>query len=224
MTHVSLWTLLAVALSVSVCLGQDKKSPEIKGWGVVTDADGDCKITEDKGTLTITIPKTHHDLTYTAAYTKLNAPRVLQPAEGDFTLQVNVSAYPLPSGAGSSGGAHSFVSTGLLIWQDDKNYIRAERAAVAQGAKPFLWVERFKEGKSVTKQLKPSDDKPVSLRVVRKGNKFTYFCDEDGEGKNWTEFHSDEADLAAKLSVGVAAINSTDREFTAKLSGLELRK
>jgi regulation of enolase protein 1 (concanavalin A-like superfamily) len=219
-------SLAAVLLCTALCWGQGSKSEsktaDLEGWGAITDPDGDCKVAAEKGMLTIVVPKTHHDLTYTVDYTRLNSPRVLQPAEGDFTLEVNVPAYPLPTDAGSSGGNHSFVSSGLLIWLDDKNFIRAERAAVAQGKAPFLWVERFKDGKSATQKFKPFEDKAVGLRIVRKGNKLTYLCDQDGEGKNWLEFHSDEAEFPAKLSVGVTAINSTDREFAVKLSGLKL--
>ncbi|MDB5308691.1 MAG: hypothetical protein JWO38_2893 [Gemmataceae bacterium] len=218
-------TLLTAAFCVAVGAAPtppEKKTPTIKGWGDVTDPDGDCRVAEDKGVLTITVPKTHHDLTYTDEYTKLNSPRVLQRVEGDFTLRVKIPAFPLPGDVASSGGQHSFVSTGLLIWQDDKNFIRMERAAVAKGETPFVWVERFADGKSAAHHFSQLADKDTGLRVVRKGNKFTFLYDDGGEGKDWAEAHVEDIELPAKIQVGVTAINTTVREFAPKLTGLEL--
>src|SRR6478672_5429970 len=127
------------------------KGSKLAGWGEVVDPDGDCKVTEDKGTLTLTVPKTHHDLTYQEDVTKLNAPRVLQPVEGDFTLTVTVKAYPPPMGLQSSSGKHTFCSTGLLIWQDDKHYVRLERASSGSGddTNLFGYMEYFADGKTL---------------------------------------------------------------------------
>ncbi len=136
--------LLAMFLLTGVALADDVK--KIKDWGEVVDPDKDCTIEEKAGLLIIKVPGKHHDLTYTDAYTKLNAPRILQPVAGDFTVTVKV-AFPLPKDAKSSGGAHAFASSGLLLWQDDKNYIRLDRAAVAQSAEPFVWVKGFKKRK-----------------------------------------------------------------------------
>ena len=221
MNHTFRLTLLSLAVCLPLSAAPDKTPQLIKGWGEVTDPDGDCRIIEDKGEVTITVPKAWHDLTYNDEYTKLNTPRVLQPVEGDFTLQVKVRAFPLPGDAASSGGRHSFVSTGLLVWQDEKNFIRLERAAVGSGA-PFIWVQGFTDGKSAFRQLKPLADTDTSLRVVRKGNRFTFLYDEGGQGKDWTEAHAEEVELPAKLRAGVVAINTTVREFPARLTGLEL--
>jgi hypothetical protein len=215
----------AAGTSPSVGSAQGKKPQAVKGWGEVTDPDGDCRVAEEKGVLTITVPKTHHDLTYTADFTKLNAPRVLRPAEGDFTLTVKARAFSLPGDVESSSGVVSFVSAGLLVWQDDKNFIRLERAAVGQGETPFVWVERFQGGKPVSQKLKPlaDADKDTGLRVVRKGNSLSFLYDEGGKGDSWAEAHAEEAELPAKLRVGVAAVNTTAREFLARLTELELR-
>lgn len=216
------WMLLSLAVCLPLSAAPEKKPQSIKGWGQVTDPDGDCRVAEKKGEVTVTVPGIHHDLTYTDKYTKLNSPRVLQPVEGDFTLQVKVRAFPLPGDAASSGGQFSFVSTGLLIWQDDKNFIRLERAAVSKSEAPFVWVERFQDGKSVSQQIKRIADEDTALRVVRKGKRFTFLYDKDGKGKDWVEAFSDEVELPAKLRVGVVAVNSTVREFPARLTGLKL--
>lgn len=217
-----IWLSFCLPLIAAPPPSPDKKPQPIKGWGEITDPDGDCRVAEDKGDLTITVPKTHHDLTYTEKYTKLNGPRVLQPVEGDFTLEVKVRAFPPPGNVASSGGQYSFVSAGLLIWQDEKNFIRMERAAVGNSDTPFVWIERFADGKASVQKMKRLSDKATGLRVVRKGNQFAFLYDEDGEGKTWVEAHSGEIEMPAKLDVGVATINSTVREFPVRLTGLKL--
>jgi regulation of enolase protein 1 (concanavalin A-like superfamily) len=197
----------------------DRKAQTIDGWGTVVDPDGDCRVRQDKGKLTITVPKTYHDLTYQEDRFKLNAPRVLQPAKGDFQLQVEVATFPIPDADTSSSGAATFVSSGLLVWADEKNFIRMERAATGGGSAPFIWVELFQDGKSVTHKAQDIEDKPTHLRVSRSGDKLTFETSPDG--KDWTEVHSAELKLPEKIQVGVLAINTTTREFSAQLQGLK---
>ena len=151
----------------------------------------------------------------------MNAPRLLRPVAGDFTLQVKVLEFPVPDDKTPSGGQHSFASAGLLVWQDEKNFIRLERAAV-YGGTPFVWVERFKDGKSVSKQISRGAGNDTGLRVTRKGDKFTFEFDGGGEGKAWEQIHAEEVEMPRTLLAGVAAVNTTVREFSPRLSKLEL--
>lgn len=209
---------LAVCLFLEQAFAEEKPAQTIKGFGTVVDPDGDCQFKEDDGRVTIIVPKTHHDLTYTADYTKLNSPRILQDAKGDFSLEDKVEAFELPNGKASSGGNFSFVSSGLLIWQDDHNFIRMDRAAV--GNSPFIWIERFQDGKSASQKMRPIENKDTYLRVTRKGDKFTFETSEDG--KDWAEIHAEEAKLAHQLKVGVLAINTTTEDFSVRLKDLKL--
>ena len=191
---------------------------EIKDWGKVVDPDMDCKVKEDAGSFMITIPGKHHDLTYTEAYTKLNAPRILQPVAGDFTLTVIVD-FALPKGAKSSGGAHAFTSGGLLLWQDDKNYIRLERAAVSQSEAPFVWVEGFLNGKSVYQGLRRVGEAVTSLKIARQEGKLKFSYDDGAKGE-WQELEIRETIEIPFKQAGVAAINSTDREHVVTFTEL----
>ena len=121
-------SLILLAICTPLIAAPNTKPQEISGWGEAIDPDGDCQVTERDGDVTITVRNTHHDLTYTDEYTKLNSPRIVQAVDGDFTLQVTVHAFPMPGDVASSGGRFSFVSSGLLIWVDDKNFIRFERS------------------------------------------------------------------------------------------------
>lgn len=152
-----IWGAVCMPLVAAPALGEERQL--VEGWGEIIDPDGDCRVAEDQGDVAITVPKTRHDLTYADKNAKLNAPRVLQSVEGDFTLEVTVRAFPLPGDAASSGGQYSFVSTGLLVWQDEKNFIRLERAAVGNSDAPFVWIEQFTEGQSAFQTLKPLGNK-----------------------------------------------------------------
>ena len=137
---------LAVFAFVDAAPVKAKKAQIIKGWGTVIDPDRDCKVTEDKGKVTITVPTTYHDLTYTDVSTKRNAPRILQDVKGDFRVQVKVRAFPLPQANTSSSGKDSLVSSGLLVWIDDKHFLRLERAAKGEMASPFIKATLFQDG------------------------------------------------------------------------------
>jgi hypothetical protein len=211
--------LLAVTAMVTLTV-QAAEEKVIKGWGTVTDPDGDCELKNEDDSVTITIPGKHHDLTHTAAYIKLNAPRILQPAEGDFTLELKTPRFALPADAKSSGGKFSFVSTGLLLWQDEKNFIRLERASVAGVEEPFVWVEGFQDGKSVFQGMKRVSDKETGLRITRTDKKLKYYYD-DGAVGGWSEIEGKDVDIPT-THAGVAAINTTNLPMAYRLSGLKL--
>jgi regulation of enolase protein 1 (concanavalin A-like superfamily) len=197
--------------------GQDKKALTIKGWGTWIDPDGDCKVEAKEDKVTITVPTTHHDLSSNDNFTKLNAPRILQKASGDFSLQVKAAALPLPGKDTSSSGFHSFISCGLLVYVDDKNFIRMERAAEGNGGGEFVWVERFTDGKPASRKLHAIANKETALRLQRSGAKLTFSISQDAEAATWTEVHTDDSELPKELQVGVLAINTTTAIFAPEL-------
>jgi regulation of enolase protein 1 (concanavalin A-like superfamily) len=212
-----LFAPLGVLLLVGVAAAQEAKT-ETNDWGKLIDPDRDCKLTAADNTLTITIPNTCHDLTYQGDDSKRNAPRVLRPATGDFKLEVKVAKFPLPKPDTSSNGKHSFVSAGLLVWQDDKNFVRAERASAA--GPPFVWVEVFQDGQTADSKMHPLSDKDTWLRVTRSKDKLTFEASEDG--KTWTDVHETEVKLPVAVKAGGLAINTTTSEFAPKLVDLTL--
>jgi regulation of enolase protein 1 (concanavalin A-like superfamily) len=214
--------VMALALVLVACVfAEDKKPQEIKGWGTVVDADGDCRFEEKDGTVTITVPKTNHDLTYQDEAGRFNAPRILREVEGDFTIEVKVPKFPLPGGDVVVTGPHTFVSAGLLIWQDEKNFFRIERAAV--GTPPFAYVGGFRDGKSACHELQQLSDTDTIVRAERKGNKLT-FAARAADAANWSDLFSETYELPAKLKVGVESVNTINRDFPAKFQELKLVK
>jgi regulation of enolase protein 1 (concanavalin A-like superfamily) len=197
------------------------KAQTIEGWGTVVDPDGDCRVKQEKGKVTITVPETYHDLTYQGDRHKLNAPRILQDVGDDFRLQVKVGAFTLPERATSSSGGNVFLSCGLLAWADERNFVRLERASWSADS-PVVFVELFRDGKSVWHRGHPIADRATYLRLSRRGNALTFEASEDG--KDWTELHAQDFALPRKLQVGVLAINTTTRAFSAHLEGLKVQK
>jgi regulation of enolase protein 1 (concanavalin A-like superfamily) len=190
-------------------------------WGALVDPDKDCRTAEKDGVLTITVPGTHHNLTHTPTGTRLNSPRVLKDVKGDFRAQVTVKAFPLPAPNTSVNGGFSFISAGLLVWQDDKQFVRLDRAAEGGTQEsPFAWVEVFEGGKSVKRQFRAVPNKDTFLRITRAGNKLTFETSEDG--KDWGEVMATDVKLAEGLKVGVLAINTTTREFGPHFEGLTI--
>lgn len=215
--------LLLVAFAVVAAPVKEKKVQVIKGWGAVIDPDRDCKVTVDEGKVTITVPTTCHDLTYFEDGTKRNAPRILQDVKGDFRVQVKVRVFPLPQENTSSSGRFSFVSCGLLLWIDEKNFVRLERAAEGASQGAYIRMERFENGMTVSgKSAAPSGDNDTWLQIDYKEGKLTYSFSEDG--KEWKELHAEEVQLPEKVKVGVYAINTTTTQFAPTLEKFKVEK
>lgn len=217
MSRLFVGVALLVAFAVPSLRAQEKKPQTIKGWGSIVDPDGDCRVKEESGKVTITVPGTYHDLTHSEGRDKLNSPRVLQEAKGDFVAQVKVNPFPLPAENTSTSLGICFVSSGLLIWLDSDNFIRMDRAAVAGLSTPAVLVEFYKDGKQVTTQFAALEDKPTHLRITRTGAKLTFDWSDDGT--KWTTVHSEDSTLPPAVQVGILAINTTTREFAAQLEG-----
>jgi regulation of enolase protein 1 (concanavalin A-like superfamily) len=217
----ALLTIVLAAFFTLSAAAEDKKPQTIKGWGTAVDPDGDCKFEEKEGTVTIRVPGTNHDLTYQDAAGKLNAPRLLREVEGDFTIQVKVLKFPMRDADAKMTGMFPFTSAGLLIWKDDKNFFRIERAAV--GSPPFAYLGGIIDGKNTVHQGGEISDTDTVLRAERKGNKLT-FSARDADATNWSDLHTETIELPAKLMVGVESVNTVDKEFPAKFQELELKQ
>lgn len=210
--------LVIVAWLAVAVVGDEKKSQTINGWGTVVDPDGDCKFEEKDGTVTITVPGTYHDLTYLNPEGKLNGPRIVREVEGDFTIQVKVLRFIRPEG--NSTNEHTFVSAGLLIWNDGKEFFRLERASVGT---PFAFAAGILDGKNTIGQFHELPDDDTFFRVERKGKQLTlsFHAAEEAE---WKELFRDTFELPAKLQAGVHSVNTIDKEFKAGFRELELKQ
>jgi regulation of enolase protein 1 (concanavalin A-like superfamily) len=197
---------------------QDKSKPKeanvLKGWGQTIDPDGDCKFTLDQGKLTIKLPGTDHALAFER--NQMNAPRVLRDVEGDFIVQVKVSG-EYPAGATSVvEGRVPFHGAGLLVYHDDKNYIRLERAELFSANTNINYAswELRQDGKfervGNTGDL-PLTEKEYYLRVERRDGKF--YAGLSTDGVRWHGLEPITIDLPSRLRVGVAAGHNTSSGY-----------
>jgi len=98
-----------------------------KLYGTPVDPLKDCKFTVDGSKLTITAGKGDHDLAVEAKI--LDAPLVLKEIEGDFSMVVKVSGdFPKRAKGATEKRSLVFYGAGLLVWEDENNYVRLERA------------------------------------------------------------------------------------------------
>jgi regulation of enolase protein 1 (concanavalin A-like superfamily) len=208
--------------------GQDEKKVTLPGWGEFIDPAGDCKVREDKGIVTITVPGSHHNLNPLPEYNLLG-PRLLQPAAGDFDIEVKVLKFVRPDkGTSSTKSNVSYTAAGLLIWQDDKTFLRSMRAAHGERNEVFVHVEAFRnaaisQGKYFIKKVEERviGDEPIYYRAERRGNDLTVSRSPDG--KEWKVFSRHPINgLKKELLVGVGVVNSTNREFSAHFADFKL--
>lgn len=160
----------------------------------------------------------------------LNAPRVLQPIEGDFTLTVKVTGdfEPGPESVTSEGGLR-FTSAGLLLWHDDGNYVRLERNVMAYGVDVVACMpplfELFAEGRyrgaSPATTTEPYfNGKSTWLRIERQGDYFLAAISHDAA--TWLPQPKKELILPDVLHVGVAALNTANVPQQVTFSELNL--
>jgi len=221
----SLFALLLATVSV---VSQADETPEkiLAGWGTVTDVDKDCEISSTAEKLTITVPATIHDLH--PSRSRNNAPRVLKKVKGDFTVQVKVTGEFNP-GMVSKGKGAPFNGAGILIWQNEENYLRVERNAYWVGQErlfcypPLIEYWRNREYSGANEAPVDVDyfkGKSTWLKASRQGKNVTVSISHDG--KAWTEVKSIPVEMAAKLSVGVAALNTSDTPFKVEFEELTI--
>src|SRR4051794_6272305 len=79
-------------------------TPWVTGWDKPVDPSGDCRFDRDGDRLTISVPGKGHELNYERPMT---APQLLRDVEGDFDVQVRVTATFLPVNPLGVGGTRS---------------------------------------------------------------------------------------------------------------------
>lgn len=195
----------------------------VSPWGVIVDPNKDCDISDR--VLRIVVPPTNHDLNPLRG---LSAPRVLQPVSGDFEVSVRVTC-DLEPGMKAMGKGSPFHGAGLLIWEDDENFLRIERNAWRNGDSclcypPLIEYWRDRQYSGANKVPVPSaeffPEGSTWLKATRRGNRMTVSMSPDG--KKWKDVRSFDIDLTTKLQVGVAALNTSDKPFRAEFDSFNL--
>lgn len=202
------------------------KPREVRGWGPLIDPVGDCVMAEDGEKLTLTVPAGNRNLS-TAINT--SAPRLLREVEGDFTAVVKVTGEFDPGTRGVE--ATPFNGAGLLVWADERNFVRVERNSywLAGRQRFFCYpplVEYFKGGAGQNTNPDPTEAAnfftgwSTHLRVDRRGDRLTASYSHDGTG--WTGVKEFSVEMPPKVFVGVAAVNTAAQPFNVQFEGLSV--
>jgi regulation of enolase protein 1 (concanavalin A-like superfamily) len=154
-----------------------------------------------------------------------NAPRVLREIEGDFQAEVQVVG-SVPILRPNLVGKYPWYGAGFLVWQDDNNYVRFERARIIFGDDGPVYAnwELRQHGKFVRKganeEGRLDEAQDAHLKLTRKGNTFAAAYSRDG--KDWKELPPITAELAKTLKVGVIATQNTPLGYEAAFEKLKI--
>ena len=193
--------------------------PSRDDWGTPIDPDGDCKFEIDKtgNEIKIAIPGTPHVLS--AELGRRNAPRLLRPVRGDFDIVVSVTGVSRPSSRATMKEYAPYHGAGIVLWQDEGNYVRLEIAADVHRGKSRSYANfELRKGSSlaVSKGLEIKDGS-TRLRLERRGSEVRAAFGPDGV--RWTWFAPLAVDFDDGLRVGIVAINTATKPLNV---GLEM--
>jgi regulation of enolase protein 1 (concanavalin A-like superfamily) len=213
----------------TVSITEEGRAPEGGGlsarengpWDDAVDPDGDCKfvLAPREGRVRIIVPGKPHILS--AEIGRVNAPRLLRNIKGDFDVIVRVAGTGQPGGKATTTLYPPYHGAGLLIWQDQENYVRLEIATDLRHGKPRPYVnfEHRKNGALATSSGILNKDGSNHLRLRRHADEI--YASFGPDGLRWTSFAPLTAKLDDRLKVGVSAINSSTKPLTAEFEGLE---
>lgn len=197
---------------------------DVAGWGTVVDPKRDCKFGFDEQGLTITVPSGNYNLNPVAPFQNVAAPRVLQKTKGDFDLKVEVPVFNFPKPKTSSIGSSSFVAAGLLVWVDDRNFVRFELAGNGDSGRLFANLHGFSKGLPVLAEVRELPILTTFLKIERRAGNLQFFHSSDG--MKWLSINVPKARQKSdnlEVAVGVVAINVTTGTHVARFGKFEFK-
>lgn len=184
--------------------------------GALIDPLHDTQVSADGDGVTLKVPGKAHIFDPKAA--EKTAPRALTEVEGDFTVQVKVLGNLQPgTDPLNKNVPFTFQGAGILVWQDNGNYLRVERtASFTRERLRQIRVESCKDGKpGGSRPVSLRNEAPIILRLERRGSEvaITYSYD----GKSWLPVVKSLAvSFPAKVSVGISASNLSPKPLSAR--------
>lgn len=143
-----------------------------------------------------------------------NAPRLLKPISGDFEIETKVKFNPKVA----------YQGAGILIWNDEKNYLRLERGfGGTDGGESGVRFDKSVNGDysaiSGTEQ-NATESGEVELKLVRKGKQFTAFVRENIDGE-WKEIGNFSSDYPETIQAGIIGVSTAD-DITAEFAYIRM--
>jgi serine/threonine protein kinase/regulation of enolase protein 1 (concanavalin A-like superfamily) len=200
-----------------------KRIDKPRDWGDLIDPDRDCRVVVEmeRNRATIFVPGKPHILS--AEIGSVNAPRILRDIKGDFDVMVRVTGTSHPGAKATTTRYSAYHGAGILIWQDQQNYVRLEIATEERRGKaprPYVNFEYRKDGALAVSSGLKNDDDSSYLRLKRRGSEIEASFGPDGA--RWTSFPPLFAKLNDRLKVGVSAINTATKALAAQFDGFEV--
>jgi regulation of enolase protein 1 (concanavalin A-like superfamily) len=203
------WSAVIAGLLVA---GWAAAQVKISTVGEFIDPDGDCRLMDDEGKFEVTVPGGYHDLDPAAK--TINGPRALREVEGDFLIQVRLANFRVPDKDTALKNKRVFRGAGLLVWQDDKNFVTLFRAANDANPNLFATAAAYKDGVRVSSGTGKDLTLPDAwLRLERREGKLQATVSDDGE--EWTAVKLHAPDFGKKVRVGIGMVNVTSKDFLA---------
>ena len=212
--------------------------------GPLVDPDKDCQLVKDEASCKIKIEVPGNKLHTLApeVVTLLdkkkplhNAPMTLTDVEGDFVASVEVTGEIstgsiLPQNLHGNSIPFTFQGAGLLLYQDQDNFVRLERTAgtaigtLARIHKVLLEV--VKDGKNMNQSYPPEPEGPVYLLLMRHKGRTVWGASSSirGLATPFKEIATEEIeiDLPPKVKIGLSASNISAKPFTATFENFAL--
>jgi regulation of enolase protein 1 (concanavalin A-like superfamily) len=119
-------------------------------------------------------------------------------------------------------GRLSFQAGGILVWSDERNYVRFERAAYNRNEKITAYgaFEARVNGKHGAAHTLGIPHKDTHLRLERRGNQLQAFVSADGQ--SWRPLQKIDIDLPPKVQVGVAVVNAAQQPLQVRFEQLQI--
>ncbi|MDR3638831.1 MAG: trypsin-like peptidase domain-containing protein [Isosphaeraceae bacterium] len=210
-------------------LAESVKPKTLAKWSCEVNLNQGVKIANKPGSTTIDTPG-EAPMVNAPQYQLFNAPSALVRVEGDFVAMVKVTndfdpgsdQVTLPSG---KKPGMTFQGAGLLIWQDERNFVRLERCKGSDGGVGQIHrvlVEMYKGGRETGIHYSGNlPQRPLALVAARKGASFQLLYS-DPSGR-LVVFQEMALDFDKEVFIGVSAANLSMHPFQAKFEEFTLK-
>lgn len=215
-----LTTCFLLLLQISIAPAADSMYGTIDGWGQLIDPDGDCRFDVGRDSVVVTFGPGPHSLG--AENGQMNSPRIVRSISGDFSVSTVVSGnLPLPE------LPRAYVSGGLILMLDQRNYIRLERASfILNGKKSFytnfeqrIDAERTRMGQFADFELQA--DSAVELRLEVRDGTVRGLVRQVGD--EWHEMGTAQIGAGGTLLTGVSGVKTIPDEVKVTYSRFLIR-
>jgi TonB family protein len=204
-------------------IGPDGGSRSV-AWGTFVDPLGQSEIVESGGRLEISVPAGAYDLSIELG--QVTAPRLMRPVDGDHQAQVTVEELPDPGPSPPRQPRRPFHGAGLLLWKDERTYVRLESAVMRAADDSLVRYALFEvrsDGKVAGRLAGTAlrlDAGPTDLRFSRQGSELVaQVRQRDGD---WREAGRASLQMAASVSLGIAAVNRATSPLRARFTRFEM--